>query len=351
MSNVTDQSEQINATDEASIVPVGELIAHHDRLREPVIEGLLRRGETANIIAAAKVGKSWLGYGLALSIVTGSRWLGKFACSAGRVLLVDYELHPEVLASRIPKVADALSIDVDAYGDSFDVMPLRGQSVDLFDLAKILARIPPGTYSLIILDAFYRAMPKGFSENDNAQMTQLYNTIDAITRRMGAAWINIHHASKGRQTGKAIVDVGSGANAQARAADCHLILRPLKQDNVVLLEAAVRSFSPVEPLALRWEYPLWTPATDIDLTKLDRKTNQGDGQRKKDAAAFQKILATIKQAGPSTRTALESLTGISSSRLRRLLPMLESEKRLTSKTAKLNGQDAQEYLLPEKPSQ
>lgn len=351
MSSSTDHAEQISDTEEERIVPVGELIEQNDRLRDPVIDGLLRRGETANIIAAAKVGKSWLAYSLALSVATGSNWLHTFPCIAGRVLLIDNELHPEVLASRIPKVADALSIGANAYNNAFDVMTLRGRSIDLFGLAKRLAKIPPGTYNLIILDAFYRSIPKGFSENDNAQMTQLYNVIDAITHRMGAAWVNIHHASKGNQAGKAIVDVGSGANAQSRAADCHLILRPLKQDNVILLEAAVRSFPAAQPLALRWTFPLWSPATDIDLTKLDRRNSNGDGQRKKDDAAFKKILTAIDQNGPTTRSALEPLAGISNARLRRLLPLLESKQRLTSKITTVNGQDAREYLLPVKPSQ
>ena len=72
MNHRSNAHKPINGTDKASIVPVGELVKQHAQLRPPVVEGLLRRGETANIIAAAKVGKSWLAYSLALSVVTGS---------------------------------------------------------------------------------------------------------------------------------------------------------------------------------------------------------------------------------------------------------------------------------------
>lgn len=68
-------------------IPITQLARDYPTLREPVIDGLLRVGETANIIAAPKVGKSWSTYGLALSISAGQPWLGRFGCPAGKVLL------------------------------------------------------------------------------------------------------------------------------------------------------------------------------------------------------------------------------------------------------------------------
>ena len=64
-------------------VNIATLIVDHPKLAEPVIDGLLRRGETGNIIADPKRGKSWLAYGLILSVATGDPWLGKFACPRG----------------------------------------------------------------------------------------------------------------------------------------------------------------------------------------------------------------------------------------------------------------------------
>ena len=51
---------------------IWELIQRHPKLRDPVIHGLLRRGETMNIIAPSKTGKSWLVNDLALAIATGA---------------------------------------------------------------------------------------------------------------------------------------------------------------------------------------------------------------------------------------------------------------------------------------
>src|SRR5581483_8746120 len=73
---------------------------------------------------------------------------------------------------------------------------------------------------------------------------------------------------KGNQSAKAITDVGSGAGAQSRATDTHLILRPYEEQNAVVLEAAVRSFPPVSPVCLRWSFPVWTADTTLDPAAL-----------------------------------------------------------------------------------
>src|SRR5262249_14705445 len=75
----------------------------------------------------------------------------------------------------------------------------------------------------------------------------------------------VHHSTKGSQADKRVTDVGAGAGAQSRAADAHLILREHEDDRAVVLEAAVRSFAPVQPLGLRFEFPLWVPDESLDV--------------------------------------------------------------------------------------
>ena len=60
-----------------------DLRRQYPTLNPPVVDGLLREGETVNVIANSKAGKSWLGYGLAWSIITGESWLGQFTDDAG----------------------------------------------------------------------------------------------------------------------------------------------------------------------------------------------------------------------------------------------------------------------------
>lgn len=92
---------------------IGQLTELYSSLRKPVIHGLLREGETMNVIAPSKLGKSWLVIDLALAIATGRPWLG-MECEAGEVLIIDNELHGETSANRIPKVANARNIALSA---------------------------------------------------------------------------------------------------------------------------------------------------------------------------------------------------------------------------------------------
>ena len=226
------------------------------------------------------------------------------------MLIVDNELHPETSASRIPAVANANSITLDAYADHVFVMNLRGELVSLPELAITLDSIEPGRFKLIILDAFYRFLPPGVDENDNGAMAQLYNLLDRVAAKLKCAFVCIHHASKGSQSAKAVTDVGSGAGSMSRAADCHVILRHHEESNVVVMEVATRSWPPPQPLCLRWEFPVFTPDDTLDpaLLRPDRPRRPARIETEKTPAeptwTHQRFAKEFCEATPQTRDAI-----------------------------------------------
>jgi hypothetical protein len=236
-------------------------------MRDPIIHGLLRRGETLNVIAPPKTGKSWLTIDLALAVATGREWLG-FGTERGDVLIIDNELHGETSADRIPRVGDARGIPRDEYFDSVQIWNCRGQLVTIDELRLDLVVIDPGRYRLIVLDALYRFIPSDKDENNNATMAGIYSALDSMAARLDCAFVCIHHASKGAQGGKAVTDVGSGAGAQSRAADSHLVIRQHEQDGIVVVDAACRSFAPIEPVCLRLDWPVFQVDHEADPSQL-----------------------------------------------------------------------------------
>jgi hypothetical protein len=251
-----------------TVKSVRQLLNENPDLRRPIIHGLLREGETMNVIASPKVGKSWLVVDLALAIATGRMWLDTFECERGDVLIIDNELHSETSANRVPKVMRARGIALDEIADRVFVANVRGRLKDIFSLGEYFQQLPPGRFKLIALDAFYRFMPRDSDENDNGTMAQVYNHLDCFAARLGCAFALVHHSSKGNQSGKTVTDVGAGAGSQSRATDTHLILRPHEQDDVVVLDAAVRSWPPLLPRCLRWTFPVWTPDDALDPASL-----------------------------------------------------------------------------------
>jgi hypothetical protein len=256
------------------------LVAKHPTNRPALIHGLLRRGEVGTLVNSSKSGKSWLLHQLALSVASGRDWLG-MRVTSGKVLVLDLELHPEVLAFRMRSLARAMELP-DSVLSQVDCIPGRGTGVTVRDLAQAGHRLQG--YSLIVVDPLYRSFPEGTDENSNTDLTKIFDELDKAAQASGAAWLVSHHASKGTQALKSVADVGAGAGAIARAADLHLVLRQHSVPGVSVLEAVVRSFPPVKPACVSFSWPLWTLASD-DLDPNDLAgARPTQGQKSKAAA-------------------------------------------------------------------
>ncbi len=273
-------------------VSIRDLIRDNPDLRPVVVDGVLRRGETANIIASPKVGKSFLAGNLAWCIADGRPWLSHDVVQ-GRVLIIDNELHPETLASRLDRIAREMQIEA-AETDAIDVICLRGQNIDIHALEMRLAAIEPGTYTLAIVDALYRTLPVGTSENDNAAMMGIYNRLDHYAATWDAAIAVVHHSSKGAQGDKSITDVGSGAGAISRAADTHIVIRQHEDPELCVLDCVTRSFKSPEPVSIRFDWPIWEAVTTKAEVKRTGRTKPEE-QAKEDQAAADAIFASLPE--------------------------------------------------------
>ncbi len=318
------------------IVSVNELIESHPHQSEPIVDGLLRRGETMNLIAAPKVGKSWLAHSLASAVVSGNQWLG-FGITSGNVLVIDNELHKCDLAERLRMVCPTTSVS-----NCLDILPLRGHSLDIDGLSELLIDIEPGSYSLIVLDALYRFLPTGVSENDNAAMMRIYNVLDGIAGRTESAIVVVHHSSKGDQSGKSITDFGSGAGSIARATDTHVAIRQHEQASHAVFEAVTRSFAPFEPFTMKWSYPTWE-RTDLAPALATRSGRHQDAQKRRDDEADRVVREAFNGKSLSV-SQLRSKTDMGSDRIKRALKRLEAI-RGRSKNRR-TGKCCDRYRLP-----
>lgn len=333
------------APDARLITSMRTLIALHPGQNKPVVHGLLRLGETMNVIAPPKVGKSWLVHGLARSIASGSDWLG-FRTARGRVLLCDNELHPSELAQRLKVGATDPSGSV-VHGADIDVLALRGRSIDVNGLARILsAEVTRDAYSLIVLDALYRLLPVGISENDNASMMQIYNQLDQIAAKTGAAIVVIHHASKGDQSTKSVTDVGAGAGSISRATDSHLIIRPHEESGLFVLQAVCRSFAQPSDRTIEWSYPHWKLSTLAPSVAM-KSSARDEKQRRLDKEADEAVHLAFGEK-PLSVSELRRITGMGQQRVERALYRIGAlSKRARSKRT---GKTTERFYLP-KPSE
>jgi hypothetical protein len=277
-------------------VDAAKLIQTYPKLRKPVVYGLLRTGETLNVVGCSKSMKSWLVTDLALCKTAGGQWLNRFETPAGRVLVIDNELHNETLAHRIPQVAAARGISQQMFTGKLDVLSLRGRLRNIFQLGSLFAQ-SKGKYDLILCDALYRLLPADgeVDENSNSSLTNVYNVLDSYADTAQAAIVVVHHSTKGSQSEKRITDVGAGGGAQSRACDSHLVIREHADPDAVAVDAVVRSWPPPDSFAMRWVYPVWMPADDLDPSKLKTTipARRGTGQGLTADAAQSKFVELV----------------------------------------------------------
>jgi hypothetical protein len=277
-------------------ISAGAFVDLHPEQPAYVIVGMLRLREVMNLVASPKARKSFLALMIGLCVCAGRMLLALFQTQKGRVLLIDNELFPGTITHRLKAVADALGIMSNEWRDAFDILSLRGNLHDVYQLDRIIRNLEAGKYSLIIVDALYKLYPKGFEENSNADLTWLYNQFDTWGAATGAAIIVVHHTSKGIQAEKSITDTGAGGSAQARSADTHSVVREHEQKDCAVLEASLRSSKPIDPIGMGWQYPLWRHEPTLDVTAL-----------KKTKPPTKKAKAETPEAAPVKELTLEDL--------------------------------------------
>jgi hypothetical protein len=247
--------------------------------REVLIDGIARRGDVMNIIAAPKVGKSWLVQDLAVSMCGDASWLGRpLKAGGGRVLLVDNELHPQEGEPRLEMIAAHKGVPLATVHERLEVLWMREKGLEPLEGVERLLSGSPGRWDLVVLDALYRFLPAGCDENSNSDIVQLYNRLDAMARNARCLLAIVHHTSKGDQSGKATTDVGSGASSAARAADVHLALRPHEEDGAFVVSMALRSFPELKPFVVRRDHPIFVRDEELDPEALRRPGPKPKGE-------------------------------------------------------------------------
>lgn len=317
-------------------------------LDEPVIDGLLRRGETGNIIASTKIGKSWLALGLAFAVATGRNWLGRETLK-GRVLLVDNELRQNTLKHRMQAVSTAMGLNACDTYSLFEAVNLRGEFNDLAEIESALNRYEAGDIDLILFDAKYRLFGPNQDENSNGDQAQFHNCIDRLATRLNAAILMVHHATKGGQSGRGVTDIGAGGGSQSRAVDCHLVIRPHAEEGLSVLDAAVRSFPPVEPQTIEFNFPLWRAAMSVEPILKCEKSRSDSKQDSKDRQSLSMLSDIFHEAKgkPLTRYDLHKQFGGGKDRINRLIRLGLDEGRFVPSGTKpgRNGEPAELFML------
>jgi hypothetical protein len=195
---------------------------------------------------AAKQGKSYFAFELAVAIASGTAAAGRFAVpTPGPVLLCAAEDPAAVVVRRLAALAAArdralASLPIEIIVETGVQLP---QGLD-----RLAATIAARTPRLLLLDPlirFHRA-----DENSAAEMAVILDGLRALARTTGCAILLVHHTRKAAVGGA--VGLGlRGSGDLAAFGDANLALRRLTPDGLLELRVEHRATACPPPLRLR----------------------------------------------------------------------------------------------------
>jgi AAA domain/DnaB-like helicase N terminal domain len=229
-----------------------------------LLEGLLHKGSKMSLSGYSKSYKTWMLINLAISVATGTPWMGR-ASILSRVLYVNFEIQDWSWQERITAILSHRALKP---GDNLHLWNLRGHAADYRSLIpKIIQCTRAEKYDLIILDPLYK-LYGGVDENAAGDVAALLNALESLSVQTGAAIAFGTHFSKGDASSKDAIDRQSGSGVFARDPDSLLIFTAHEEADAYTVEPILRNFKPTNPFCVRWHYPVFELATDLDPEKL-----------------------------------------------------------------------------------
>lgn len=200
-------SETSSAAGQRPLNPLSfSALAEQVRSRGPqqwLIQSLWVEGDYGVISGAQKSQKTWTAIDLAVSVATGTGWLGSadLACKRGTVIYFIGEGGPAHIVQRIEAVARSKGLDPDEDLSGLYVetlSPRLGSALDLEDLARWVEELRP---ALVIIDPLYLSVGKSAHAGQLNEMGELLGRAQRICQPAGAALIFVHHNKKGSADG------------------------------------------------------------------------------------------------------------------------------------------------------
>lgn len=225
-----------------------ELVSENRDSRKPVVDGILRPGETLNIIAPPGTGKSRLALALAVSVAAGIPWIGR-RCERGKVLVASTDLSERMLTAKMSRELERLHPDVrEAALANIDILDMSRAAGMSASLERCLNLASVGEYSLIVVDSLNGLTADNAGTERCGEVLAVHDAIDEFAAEKSCAFVLVQHKPAER-TADIIDDLTSSWTAIA--ADSNLVLLPASGNDECRFCVTTRSFDDAPLQTLR----------------------------------------------------------------------------------------------------
>ncbi|MCU1362770.1 MAG: hypothetical protein JWM55_598 [Acidimicrobiaceae bacterium] len=269
-----------------------------------VVEGIIPEGLTI-LVAAPKIGKSWMVLGLAKSLSSGTPVFGKLATARIRpVLYFALEDGPRRLQDRLLQLGE----DVGSVGLEF-VTELNG---DVNEIIRNFVAAHRTHDPIVILDTLGKILVSdGNAGRYVAEYQFMADLKETVSSEPGASLIVVHHSRKADASD--YLDAVSGTQGLAGAADTVMVLTRARGNTTAVLNVTSRD-------AAEGTYSLSFTAGQwiLEGNSLEESARHATSSLKVEGHSER-----MRQVVAAVNTSPDSLT---SADLRELLPWLPSDQ-------------------------
>ncbi len=285
-----------------------------------LIESLWGRAAVGFVAGHPKVGKTWLGLDLALSVATGTRCLDRFEVQdPGPVLVYLAEDHPHTVRERLAGLCKLRGLRIEEVALHVITAPAVRLDIerDRVRLMETVAAIRP---RLLLLDPLVRLHRR--DENHAGEVAELLTYLRDLQRLQDLAVIVVHHLRKngGGRAGQAL----RGSGDFHAWIDSGLYLRYLRDQ--LLLSAEHRHAPGLDGIELR------LVASEADTTHLEI-VDSGDNAavvRPEAGSTSGRVIELLASAPrPLTRVELRRRLRINNQKLGAALEELQEQSRIS----------------------
>ena len=238
-----------------------ELREYEPPFQDWLVEKILLPRTLMVLGAKTAAGKSWIGIHAAYCISNGFPVFGHFKTKKGRVLYIDRENGKPELHNRQALIKAGLGLT-----DDSDIIWMSEEELKLDKISGSLAleeKIIKENIILVIIDTYRRVV--SYKENDADEVSKfLDDTIKPICYRTGAAFIFIHHESKGKD--KSGMDRIRGSSDLTNNVESVLQLEK-EGDFISCYQTKIRGAAEMKPFSIK---------IDTDKTSFFKLTYRGD---------------------------------------------------------------------------
>lgn len=248
-----------------------------------VVPGVIPEGMTL-LVAAPKIGKSWMVLGLGVELARGGYAFGTLPVGLPRpVLYLALEDGPRRLQDRLTRLAP------EEISPSLEFQVTIETDQVLGRITSFLAQYA-GADPVVILDTLGKVMPPAGNASqyghDYRVMAQLKATCDAVP---GSSLIIVHHTRKG--VGTDFLDAVSGTQGIAGAADTVLVLKRERHEDRATLQVTSRDAAEGEYSLILTDSGAWeldgTDLTEASQAAQAARATEGVGDR------MAEVIATV----------------------------------------------------------